>query len=57
MAKTDYDLADLDSADFDGPDPDAVHVFAPKHLDSGDPTLVCRRCTGWFDEPQHAATR
>lgn len=55
MDQTDYDLADLDSADFDGPDPEAVHAFAPKLLESGHPTLVCRRCTGWYDEPQHTA--
>jgi hypothetical protein len=34
----------------------ALHTFLPKQLDSGGPTLVCRRCTGWYDAPQHAAS-
>lgn len=45
--------SEIDPADLDGPDEDAPHPFLPRLLDSGDPTLVCRRCDAWFDAPQH----
>jgi hypothetical protein len=40
------------------PDPtaephDGPHSFRPRLLATGAPTLVCRFCGGWFDEPPH----